>query len=235
MNKDTIGALLFAAGLCTTVLVNPAKATTDIVLGDSTLSAFPPPASTPFYGTFDVALITSTTATVTYSSNTFFPYYMTSIGAVGFNVNASSWSVSSVSGNCGGCALTESGPVTEGIFGSFNDGINSSFSTPFVGLASGLTSALSFTLTDLSGTWANAASVLTDNSSGFLVAEHLGVCNSGDTECQQTTTAYMATGFAAFGTPVTTTPLPAALPLFATGIGGLGLLGWRRKRKAQAV
>jgi hypothetical protein len=31
------------------------------------------------------------------------------------------------------------------------------------------------------------------------------------------------------------TPLPAALPLFATGIGGLGLLGWRRKRKAQAV
>jgi hypothetical protein len=33
----------------------------------------------------------------------------------------------------------------------------------------------------------------------------------------------------------TTTPLPAALPLFATGIGALGLLGWRRKRKAQAV
>jgi uncharacterized protein (TIGR03118 family) len=30
------------------------------------------------------------------------------------------------------------------------------------------------------------------------------------------------------------TPLPAALPLFATGIGGLGLFGWRRKRKAQA-
>jgi len=31
------------------------------------------------------------------------------------------------------------------------------------------------------------------------------------------------------------TPLPAALPLFATGLAGLGLLGWRRKRKAQAV
>jgi hypothetical protein len=31
-----------------------------------------------------------------------------------------------------------------------------------------------------------------------------------------------------------TTPLPAALPLFVTGIGGLGLLGWRRKRKAVA-
>jgi hypothetical protein len=27
-------------------------------------------------------------------------------------------------------------------------------------------------------------------------------------------------------------PLPAALPLFATGLAGLGLLGWRRKQKA---
>jgi hypothetical protein len=31
------------------------------------------------------------------------------------------------------------------------------------------------------------------------------------------------------------TPLPAALPLFATGLGGLGLLGWRRKRRARAA
>jgi hypothetical protein len=31
------------------------------------------------------------------------------------------------------------------------------------------------------------------------------------------------------------TPLPASLPLFATGLGALGLLGWRRKRKAAAA
>jgi hypothetical protein len=30
-------------------------------------------------------------------------------------------------------------------------------------------------------------------------------------------------------------PIPTALPLFATGLVGLVLLGWRRKRKAQAV
>jgi hypothetical protein len=31
------------------------------------------------------------------------------------------------------------------------------------------------------------------------------------------------------------TPLPAALPLFASGLGAFGLLGWRRKRKAQTA
>ena len=34
---------------------------------------------------------------------------------------------------------------------------------------------------------------------------------------------------------VTATPLPATLPLLATGFGAMGLLGWRRKRKAQAI
>ena len=34
--------------------------------------------------------------------------------------------------------------------------------------------------------------------------------------------------------PVSEVPLPAALPLFATGLGALGLLGWRRKKKAAA-
>ena len=32
-----------------------------------------------------------------------------------------------------------------------------------------------------------------------------------------------------------TTPLPAALPLFATGLGAMGLFGWRRKRKNAAA
>lgn len=36
-------------------------------------------------------------------------------------------------------------------------------------------------------------------------------------------------------TELAQTPLPAALPLFATGLGALGLLGWRRKRKASAA
>jgi hypothetical protein len=35
--------------------------------------------------------------------------------------------------------------------------------------------------------------------------------------------------------PVSTTPLPGALPLFATGLGAMGLLGWRRNRKNAAA
>jgi hypothetical protein len=37
------------------------------------------------------------------------------------------------------------------------------------------------------------------------------------------------------GGTVAVTPLPAALPLFATGLGGLGVFGWRRKRKNAAA
>jgi hypothetical protein len=33
---------------------------------------------------------------------------------------------------------------------------------------------------------------------------------------------------------VSATPLPAALPLFATGLGAMGLIGWWRKRKTRA-
>jgi hypothetical protein len=47
-------------------------------------------------------------------------------------------------------------------------------------------------------------------------------------------TDYLGDGSITFG-PTSATPLPAALPLFATGLGGLGLLGWRRKRKNAAA
>ena len=42
-------------------------------------------------------------------------------------------------------------------------------------------------------------------------------------------------GFSMFGNGISAIPLPTTLPLFASGIGALGLLGWRRKRKNAAV
>jgi hypothetical protein len=53
-------------------------------------------------------------------------------------------------------------------------------------------------------------------------------------ECTSTNADSASSAGAPPGTWVVT-PLPAALPLFATGLGGLGLLSWRRKRKEQAV
>ena len=44
--------------------------------------------------------------------------------------------------------------------------------------------------------------------------------------------SFMGGEIRAFLDPV---PLPAGLPLFATGLGALGLLGWRRKRKAASA
>ena len=38
-----------------------------------------------------------------------------------------------------------------------------------------------------------------------------------------------------FATPIVTTPIPAALPLFAAALGSLGFLGWRRRKFAVAA
>jgi hypothetical protein len=44
------------------------------------------------------------------------------------------------------------------------------------------------------------------------------------------------TSFAVGPPPAATvTPLPAALPLFAGGLGAMGVLGWRRKRRTRAT
>jgi hypothetical protein len=61
-----------------------------------------------------------------------------------------------------------------------------------------------------------------------------GVCTDQATNLRNLPGAFSLSLNSGSLTPVAT-PLPAALPLFATGIGGLGLLGWRRKRKAQTV
>ncbi len=73
----------------------------------------------------------------------------------------------------------------------------------------------------------------------YVLDTYLGSCSpsfgtcSGTFASDSTDPNYMVSFAAGGGTQET--PLPAALPLFASSLGGLGLLGWRRKRKAQTI
>lgn len=53
--------------------------------------------------------------------------------------------------------------------------------------------------------------------------------------CDQKNSDYAFSFFNAGSWSVAQTPLPAALPLFGSALGVMGLLGWRRKRKTVAA
>lgn len=74
--------------------------------------------------------------------------------------------------------------------------------------------------------------LLSDNAQG-PDGHQFGSSSTGDTiGLFEADGRYALIGEAAPGTwsPIFPTPLPATLPFFATGLGVLGLLGWRRKR-----
>ena len=90
-----------------------------------------------------------------------------------------------------------------------------------------------FTYTGLdSGAIALAAGYLADVAPGGTWAPVSNVSLLSEGDNNQTMAFVTASSGGGQGGE---TPLPAALPLFASGLGALGLLGWRRKRKAQAA
>jgi hypothetical protein len=104
-------------------------------------------------------------------------------------------------------SYTVSGPASYGsnsLYGPFNTVLDGAFG-----------SSATFTVSNFSGIFN-----LTVNSQPIWFAAVLSDANS--------------TGVVAADAPLPpprSTPLPAAMPLFASGMGALGLLGWRRKRK----
>jgi protein with PEP-CTERM/exosortase system signal len=130
----------------------------------------------------------TTSATITFNSLTSGGHTFLmqgSNGAAGVNVNASSFAIggfSFVSAStvypAGGFqpqgGLSDGGAGNEDGFGSFNQTVNATDGT-----AQAMTQ-LSFTLTNISGTWATASAVLTGNAQGFLAAAHIVPFNSND-------------------------------------------------------
>jgi hypothetical protein len=72
---------------------------------------------------------------------------------------------------------------------------------------------------------------------GFVALEGGGTHVCGDPSTEGEGTPPCTVDFLAEIDPTssTATPLPGALPLFASGLAATGLLGWRRKRKVQAT
>jgi hypothetical protein len=107
------------------------------------------------------------------------------------------------------------------------------------------------TISDIVGVCFPCAGASPDNDGIFFISDPFEGVPTGpfsaiipETGLPQDITSFLydpgaiaAGGSATFQSDVSDpilTPLPAALPLFATGLGALGLLGWRRKKKAAA-
>jgi hypothetical protein len=81
-------------------------------------------------------------------------------------------------------------------------------------------------------TYSQADSSIAGNSSNNPFLNQTATFTISDASISSSTTAGPS-GLFLFGPAhELATPLPSALPLFATGLAGLGLLGWRRKKAA---
>jgi len=212
-------AMLLVCAVFMASIAQSAKAdsiTFDLTLGNSAISGFPGP-----YASVLVNRTSTTTATITFTSllNSGHIYLFGADGAVGVNVNATAFALGPITGSNGGTGFSP-GPFSDGGsgnedgWGSFNQTINS------FGGYTHASDTLSFSLSNISGTWSSAATVLTPNNAGFVAAAHIFVANFP----ADASNGALATGFAANGT----IPEPGTIGLVA--VGAVALLAMRKRR-----
>jgi hypothetical protein len=222
--KKFLLTVICVAGMVACSRVSADTITYALNVGSSAIAGYAGP-----YGTVTVDLTSPTTATITFASLTAGGnVYLFGDGrSVDVNVNAPSFSVGTVSGSNAGTGFTP-GPYflqsyrpALDVFGAFNVEISS-----YDGYLH-CSDLVTFGLTDLSGTWAGAASVLTENNAGYLVAGDIWV-NQGPDANGDNWIIYKPHGYAAGdGQTVPDGGMTAAL----LGLGMLGL-GFFARRKA---
>jgi hypothetical protein len=194
--------------------------------GNAAIAAFPGP-----YASVTVNRIDSDDATITFNSLTAAGNIYLMGSDVGVNVNdnglpGTNWTVVCCTASNSGTGFTNlSTDYSDGgakanvsAFGGFNQTINI-----FDGFSHSV-DTLSFDLHLTSGSWANAASVLTTNSDGFAAYAHIFVTGSPAVQ----SAGAIATGFAAVPGPI----VGAGLPGLVMACGGLLALARRRRQKS---
>jgi hypothetical protein len=154
---------------------------------------------------------------------------------VSFAISASDTVTGTMMTDCDSCTLGSSD------FGAW------SFNLPGIGTISGSVPTTIFIPTDITasltglsynGTVCGGPVTFNGAAGGLnfecgMIADYVGTGSSGDTDSLDLDNN-ASFQFATMAT-TSTTPLPAALPLFGTVLGVGGLLGWRRKRKSAAA
>ena len=184
--------------------------------GNPAISGYPGP-----YASVLVNRTSTTTAIITFTSltNSGKIYLFGDGSSVGVNVNATTWTLGAITGSNAGTGFTP-GPFSDGGagnedgFGSFNQNINS-----FDGFTHS-SDTVSFSLTDTSGTWANAGAVLTGNADGNLAAAHIFVTSFPANAAN----GALATGFASGFTHVSVPDGGTTVMLLGAGLSALGLV-----------
>jgi hypothetical protein len=146
------------------------------------------------------------------------------------------WTLSGPAPSLGGVPFPGSGTITVTIEASGGDLV-----TGLTGQING-SNITSFTSGGLLFLNTNGTSLLNSTGLSFMTAAGMDVNIFGFFQpgTPATGNAYgeLTSNPSAFGVgtfAVTATPVPAALPLFAGGLGALGLFGWRKKRTSRSM
>jgi hypothetical protein len=207
------------------------RASADIATYDLTVSNLGGGFTGPFVEV-QVNRTDSTHATITFTSltNGGFEYLMHANGAAAVNVNASTWTIGSISASFQGNPLTaptNGGAGQEDGFGNFNQTVNMTDGNPAQGTAA---DHISFVLTDTGGTWGSASSVLTPNAGGGNGGPSVAGAQIGAWD-QVAGHGFTATGFAGVAVlrPPPGVPEPSTLALAV--LGAVGFLGYGLRRR----